>query len=247
MLSQPKVLVVDDELSTRVTIESILASESYELHFAENGVEALSMVAGIAPDIILLDVMMPGLSGFDVCKKIRSMPGLAEVPIVLVTALDDRESRMAGMKAGADDFVTKPFDNHELRLRVQNMTRLNRYMQKALYNSIELKFYESFVDDQKGYNDQNTTQVNAISNIRDYIEAEEALMVLFDSENPELATKKLLGHGTTWKSEKTFLIKSSRLCSSMAQTITMIDYGSVPLSEFKPVLTDIFVTPIHTI
>lgn len=139
MLSQPKVLVVDDELSTRVTIKSILASENYELHFAENGVEALSMVAGIAPDIILLDVMMPGLSGFDVCKKIRSMPGLTEVPIVLVTALDDRKSRMAGMKAGADDFVTKPFDNHELRLRVQNMTRLNRYMQKALYNSIELK------------------------------------------------------------------------------------------------------------
>lgn len=144
MLSQPKVLVVDDELSTRVTIESILASENYELHFAENGVEALSMVAGIAPDIILLDVMMPGLSGFDVCKKIRSMPGLTEVPIVLVTALDDRESRMAGMKAGADDFVTKPFDNHELRLRVQNMTRLNRYMQKALYNSIELKILRIF-------------------------------------------------------------------------------------------------------
>ena len=247
MLSQPKVLVVDDELSTRVTIESILASENYELHFAENGVEALSVVAGIAPDIILLDVMMPGLSGFDVCKKIRSMPGLTEVPIVLVTALDDRESRMAGMKAGADDFVTKPFDNQELRLRVQNMTRLNRYMQKALYNSIELKFYESFVDDQKGYNDQNTTQVNAISNIRDYIEAEEALMVLFDSENPELATKKLLGHGTTWKSEKTFLIKSSRLCSSMAQTITMIDYGSVALGEIEPVFTDIFANPIRNI
>jgi DNA-binding response OmpR family regulator len=245
MLSQPKVLVVDDELSTRVTIESILASESYELHFAENGVEALSMVAGIAPDIILLDVMMPGLSGFDVCKKIRSMPGRwFNCPRHRV---DDRESRMAGMKAGADDFVTKPFDNHELRLRVQNMTRLNRYMQKALYNSIELKFYESFVDDQKGYNDQNTTQVNAISNIRDYIEAEEALMVLFDSENPELATKKLLGHGTTWKSEKTFLIKSSRLCSSMAQTITMIDYGSVALGEIEPVFTDIFANPIRNI
>ncbi len=242
---QPKVLIVDDDSSVRITIESILSSENYELHFAENGAQALSMVARLKPDIILLDVMMPGLTGFEVCKKIRTMPRLAEVPIVLVTALDDRESRMAGIKAGADDFVTKPFDNQELRLRVQSMTRLNRYMQKASYNSIELKFYESFVGEQNGYNDQNTTQVNAISNIRDYVEAEEALLVLFDFENPELATKKLLGPGPAWRFENTFLIKSSKLCSSMTQTITLLDYSSSPFGEMEPIFSDTFPSPIR--
>ena len=110
MVSQPKALIVDDEPSSRATIEAMLASENYELYFAENGAQALSMASEIRPDIILLDVMMPGMNGFEVCKKFRSMPYLTEVPIVLVTALDDQESRMAGIKSGADDFVTKPFD-----------------------------------------------------------------------------------------------------------------------------------------
>jgi putative two-component system response regulator len=127
MISQPKILIVDDEAIARITIEALLSSENYELYFAENGEQALAMAAETLPDIILLDVMMPGLNGFEACKKIRSMPDLAEVPVVLVTALDDRESRLAGLKAGADDFITKPFDIHELLLRIQNMTRLNRY------------------------------------------------------------------------------------------------------------------------
>ncbi len=245
MASQPKVLVVDDDVSVRVTIEAILASENYELHFAENGNQALVIAAEIQPDIILLDVMMPGISGFEVCQKIRSMPALAEVPIVLVTALDDRESRMAGMKAGADDFVAKPFDSQELRLRIQNMTRLNRYMQQTLYNSIELKFYESFVSEQHGYSDQNSTQVNAISNIRDYVEADDALLVLFDFENPELATKKLLGPGPAWKSESTFFMKSSRLFGSMTQAITWIDYTPSLLGDVEPVLNDVYANPLQ--
>jgi len=247
MAGQPKALVVDDDASSRITIEAMLSSENYELHFAENGAQALSMAAELRPDIILLDVMMPGMSGFEVCKRFRSMPILAEVPIVLVTALDDQESRMAGMKAGADDFVTKPFDSHELRLRVQNMTRLNRYMQQTLYNSIELKFYESFVEDQADFGDQSTSQANAISHIREYVEAEEALLVLFDSENTELATKKLLGPGPAWQYENTFLIKSSKLCGSMTQSITMIDYSSNPFGETEPVLSDTFTNPIRNI
>ena len=247
MDSQPKALVVDDEASSRATIEAMLLSENYELFFAENGAQALSMAGEIRPDIILLDVMMPGMSGFEVCKKFRTMPNLTEVPIVLVTALDDQESRMAGIKAGADDFVTKPFDRHELRLRVQNMTRLNRYRQQTLYNSIELKFYESFVDEQNDQGDQNKTQLNAISHIRDYVEAEEALLVLFDSENPELATKKLLGIGSAWQHESTFLIKGSKLCSSMTQSVTLIDYSSNPFGETEPVLNDIPTNPIRNI
>jgi putative two-component system response regulator len=127
MISQPKILIVDDEAIARITIEALLSSENYELHFAENGMQGLSMAAQLQPDIILMDVMMPDMNGFETCQQIRSMPNLAEVPIIMVTALDDRESRIAGLKAGADDFITKPFDVHELLIRIQNMIRLNRY------------------------------------------------------------------------------------------------------------------------
>jgi putative two-component system response regulator len=97
------------------------------MYFAENGEDGINIASEIQPDIILLDVMMPGMNGFETCRKIRSMATLAEVPILLVTALDDRESRMAGLQSGADDFITKPYDIFELQVRIQNMTRLNRY------------------------------------------------------------------------------------------------------------------------
>jgi len=127
MSDQPRILVVDDESIARITIDALLSSENYEMYFAENGEEGIVIASKIQPDIILLDVMMPGMNGFETCRKIRSMASLAEVPILLVTALDDRESRMAGLQAGADDFITKPYDIFELQVRIQNMTRLNRY------------------------------------------------------------------------------------------------------------------------
>jgi len=247
MASQPKVLVVDDEQIARVTIEALLSAENFELHFAENGEQAVSIAEKIEPDIILLDIMMPGMNGFEVCNKIRSMPKLAETPIVLITALNDMESRMAGVKAGADDFITKPFDFHELLIRIQNMTRLNQYKQQTLYNSIELKFHEAFVNEQNSYNDLNTLQTVAIRNISEYVEAEEALFILVDPENPDLATKKLLGVGQEWKSEGTFLIKGSSLFSSMPQSITTIDYSSNALGELDSALIDTFTDSIRNI
>ena len=127
MSTNSRILVIDDEAIARITIEALLAAENYELYFAENGEDGIRVATETMPDIILLDVMMPGMNGFETCKRIRAMGQLAEVPILLVTALDDRESRMQGLQAGADDFITKPYDIFELRIRIQNMTRLNRY------------------------------------------------------------------------------------------------------------------------
>jgi signal transduction histidine kinase len=122
-----KILIVDDEPSGIIALESILNGEGYDLEFAQNGKSALEIAAAVLPDLILLDVMMPGMDGFEVCRRIRSTPALAEVPIVILTALDDFNSRIAGLEAGADDFFTKPIDRHELRARVKTITRLNRY------------------------------------------------------------------------------------------------------------------------
>ena len=121
------VLIVDDEASGRQTLESILEGEGYQLEMAENGYQAIEKAKSILPDVILLDIMMPGMSGFEVCQHIRNDPQMAEIPIVVLTALDDRDSLLNALKAGADDFISKPFDRFELRARLLGITRLNRY------------------------------------------------------------------------------------------------------------------------
>jgi putative two-component system response regulator len=121
------VLIVDDEESGRQTVESVLEGEGYNIELAENGFQAIEKARILLPDVILLDVMMPGMTGFEVCQRIRSDPQLAEIPIIILTALDDRESMLTGLKSGADDFISKPFDRFELRARVLGITRLNRY------------------------------------------------------------------------------------------------------------------------
>ncbi len=121
------ILIVDDDATARDTLEGLLFSQGYYLVLAENGPKALEKAAGLVPDVILLDVMMPGMDGFEVCRRLRTDPHSAEVPIIMVTALDDHESRLRGLEAGADDFISKPYDTQELRARIKTITRLNRY------------------------------------------------------------------------------------------------------------------------
>jgi CheY-like chemotaxis protein len=121
------ILIVDDEPLARETLAGLLYDSGYTLEFAVNGLEGLQKARELYPDVILLDVMMPGMDGFEVCRRLRADSRLAEVPILMVTALDDRDSRLEGLRAGADDFLSKPFDSIELDIRLQTITRLNRY------------------------------------------------------------------------------------------------------------------------
>lgn len=122
-----KLLIVDDTALGRQALEGLLLRDHYLLSFATNGPEALQLAAASEPDLILLDVMMPGMDGFEVCRRLRATPRLAEVPVLMVTSLDDEASRLKGIEAGADDIITKPFNRAELRARVKTITRLNRY------------------------------------------------------------------------------------------------------------------------
>ncbi len=134
MLNPPKkssVLIVDDERSGREAMESILVGLGETLVFASSGSEALEIAAAHPPDLILLDVMMPGMDGFEVCRRLRADPVLADMPVILATALNDRNSKLMGLEAGADDFLTKPVDRIELIARVQTILRLNRYRKLA--------------------------------------------------------------------------------------------------------------------
>ena len=127
-MNQPTtVLIADDEPLGQETLASLLSPLGYQLIFASNGAEALRLASTTLPDLILLDVMMPGMDWFEVCRRLRECAPLADVPIIMLTALDDRDSRLRGIEAGADDFVSKPYDRIELRARVRTITRLNRF------------------------------------------------------------------------------------------------------------------------
>ena len=124
---QKTILIVDDEYAGRQTLVSVLESEGYQLKTAENGHQALEKAEMLKPDLILLDVMMPDITGYQVCQRVRQNRDIAEIPIIILTALDDHKSMLLALEAGADDFLSKPFDRHELRARVAGIMRLNRY------------------------------------------------------------------------------------------------------------------------
>lgn len=127
MLHSGTVLIVDDEPEALQLLNRVLGVENYNLVFATTGAEALSLAKAIHPDVILLDVMLPHTDGFEICQRLRVDPIMAEVPIILITALDDSEARLRGFRAGADEFISKPFSIEELQARVSTTVRLNRY------------------------------------------------------------------------------------------------------------------------
>lgn len=119
-----RVLVVDDILPNVKLLEAKLASEYYDVITATSGQEALDKAATQSPDIILLDIMMPGMDGFEVCRRIKADPATAHIPVVMVTALTDAEDRIRGLEAGADDFLSKPLNDVALMARVRSLVRL---------------------------------------------------------------------------------------------------------------------------
>lgn len=119
-----RVLVVDDIAPNVKLLEAKLTSEYYDVITATSGPQALERVANDTPDIVLLDVMMPGMDGFEVCKRIKSNPATAHVPVVMVTALTDATDRVRGLEAGADDFLSKPVNDVALMARVRSLVRL---------------------------------------------------------------------------------------------------------------------------
>jgi putative two-component system response regulator len=123
---QPRILVVDDHPSSRMTAVALLSMEGYEVLEADCGTAALAAVSEGNPDLVLLDVMMPGMDGFEVCRQLKQNEHTRLIPIVFVTALDDRRARLKGIEAGGDDFLAKPFDQLELSARVKSLVRQKR-------------------------------------------------------------------------------------------------------------------------
>jgi PAS domain S-box-containing protein len=129
------VCIVDDDPDSRKLLRELLEPDGYRLMIFESGPEAIETARIEPPDIVILDVMMPEMDGFEVCRQLRNDEQLSQIPIILITSLDDRRSRLQGFEAGADDFISKPIDPIELRTRLGTIARLNRF--RLLYNERE--------------------------------------------------------------------------------------------------------------
>lgn len=130
----PKILVVDDHAASRMAAVAVLAMEGYEVIEADSGFTAVELVAQKAPDLILLDVMMPEMDGFQVCQLLKQNEHTRLIPIIFISGLNDRRSRIRGIEVGADDFLSKPFDRLELTARVKSLVtqkRLNQELDHA--------------------------------------------------------------------------------------------------------------------
>src|SRR5450830_531255 len=124
---QATILVVDDDKNNRKLLEVQLSAEDYAVRSAASGEEALASVAEKLPDLILLDIMMPGIDGFEVARRLKADARSRNIPIIMVTALDSRESRLKGLAAGAGEFLSKPVDRAELLVRVGNLLKVKEY------------------------------------------------------------------------------------------------------------------------
>jgi DNA-binding response OmpR family regulator len=122
--ARPKILCVDDEPSIRELLHRVLTDEGYDVLTAGDGRQALVMAAEQPPDLILLDIMMPGLDGMETCRQLRARTATRNVRVIILTAYDQRERLEESIAAGADDFLGKPIDLTELRVRVRAMLRV---------------------------------------------------------------------------------------------------------------------------
>ena len=137
MERQPKILVVDDTPSNIKLLDAVLAPRGYEVVGATSGREALEKVATERPDLVLCDIVMPGMDGYEVCRRLREDPATRLLPVVMITASGDQE-RIRAIEAGADDFIPKPFNQAELLARVKSLLRIKQYHDTIQAQAAEL-------------------------------------------------------------------------------------------------------------
>lgn len=141
-----RILIADDEERNRRLLRDLLKRNGHTVHEAIDGESALAKVREVLPDVVLLDVMMPKIDGFDVCRQLRQAPETATIPVLMVTVLKEREDRLRGIEAGADDFLSKPIDVDEVALKVRNAIRMKRLHDRVREDLNKLQELEQLRD-----------------------------------------------------------------------------------------------------
>jgi class 3 adenylate cyclase/CheY-like chemotaxis protein len=170
-----KVLVVDDIASNVKLLADMLAFNGYQVVTASGGKEGLARVETEKPDIVLLDVMMPDLDGYAVCKEIRANPDTAMLPVVLVTVLDPHQERIKGLEAGADDFLSKPINKPELLARVRSLVRIKAYHDQVQAQARELQEWSRSLEQRV---EEGVREVEKLSRMKRFLSPQIAEVVM---------------------------------------------------------------------
>ena len=176
--TQPTILAVDDQPQNLRLLDAVLGPRGYRVVTAGSGQEALAMLEELEVDLVLLDVVMPGLDGYEVCRRIRARERTAYLPVVMITASGSQQ-RLDALEAGADDFVTKPFDQNELLARVVSLARLKRYHDTIERQATELAAWNAELERRVA---DGVAELERTSRLRHFLSPQLADVVVGDQE-----------------------------------------------------------------
>ncbi|MGD1975553.1 MAG: response regulator, partial [Desulfobacterales bacterium] len=179
MSTKHRILIVDDEPLNVKLLEAKLSAEKYETSTAYSGAEALEKIVDAAPDLILLDIMMPDMNGYEVTQRLKDNPDSRDIPVILVTALDGTDNKIKGLEAGADEFLNKPVSTPELLARVKSLLRLKQYQDQLKSPSHSEKIY--------------TAPISAESATQKSVDLPSILLVEDDEKDAKLIQSYLYG------------------------------------------------------
>jgi len=182
-----KILVVDDTPHNVKLLSDLLASRGYEVVTATDGDEALERVKDSRPDLVLLDVMMPRMNGYEACRAIRADPETGILPVVMVTALDPTSERIKGIEAGADDFLTKPINTQELLARVKSLLRIQSLFQQVEAQKRELATWNTTLEARV---EEQVAQLERLARLRRFLSPKVADLIVTGKLDDPLATHR---------------------------------------------------------
>jgi adenylate cyclase len=187
MSAPAKILVVDDTPLNVKLLADLLTVKGYSVTTAANGEEGLAKVSAENPDLVLLDVMMPGLSGYDVCRRIREDPRTALLPVVLVTSLDPQQERVKGIEAGADDFLNKPINQAELFARVKSLLRVKSLQDEVVRQADELRDWNAKLEERVL---EQVSQLERLSRLKRFVSPKVGELILAGEVDDPLKTHR---------------------------------------------------------
>jgi CheY-like chemotaxis protein len=187
MSGRAKVLVVDDTPQNVKLLADLLGVKGFAVTTASNGEEALQKVASHQPDIVLLDVMMPGMNGYDVCRRLRADPATALLPVVLVTSLDPQQERINGIEAGADDFLSKPINQPEMFARVNSLLRIKQLHDETQRQKAELAEWSATLEQRVA---QQVAELDRLSKLKRFFSPKLAELIVDGGAEDPLKSRR---------------------------------------------------------